>query len=76
MRLLACDSGVEHSVQVFLGFDKDGKIQMRTNEKFVDEVNARFEKDDILLLMCRSGGRSAAAVNELATAGFMRVYTI
>ena len=49
---------------------------MRTNEKFVDEVNARFEKDDILLLMCRSGGRSAAAVNELATAGFMRVYTI
>ena len=51
-------------------------MQMRANEKFVDEVNARFKKDDIILLMCRSGGRSAAAVNELAKAGFARAYTI
>ena len=32
--------------------------------------------DDTLMVMCRSGGRSAIAVNLLAQAGFRNVYQI
>ena len=32
--------------------------------------------DDTLMVMCRSGGRSAIAVNLLAAAGFENVYNI
>jgi rhodanese-related sulfurtransferase len=32
--------------------------------------------DDTLMVMCRSGGRSAIAVNQLAAAGFRNVYNI
>ena len=32
--------------------------------------------DDTLLVMCRSGGRSAVAVNRLAKAGFENVYNV
>jgi rhodanese-related sulfurtransferase len=32
--------------------------------------------DDMLLVICRSGGRSAMAINALAKAGFKNVYNI
>ncbi len=32
--------------------------------------------DDTILVMCRSGGRSAAAVNLLAKAGYKHVYNV
>ena len=32
--------------------------------------------DDTLMVMCRSGGRSAMAANALAKAGFKKVYNI
>ena len=37
---------------------------------------AQYSKTDTLLLTCRSGGRSALAVNALAKAGFTHVYNI
>ena len=49
---------------------------MPRNEHFVDEVEKRYGKTDTILVMCRSGGRSAAAVNMLAEAGFSNVYNI
>ncbi len=49
---------------------------MPANEKFVAQVTERFRKNDTILAICRSGGRSAAAVNTLAKAGFTEVYTI
>lgn len=52
------------------------KPGMPLNEKFVAEVKKRFRETDVLLVMCRSGGRSAAAVNILANAGFKNVYNI
>jgi rhodanese-related sulfurtransferase len=33
-------------------------------------------KDDVILVMCRPGARSAAAVDELAKAGFVNAYSI
>ena len=49
---------------------------MPLNEKFVAEVKKKFKETDTILVMCRSGGRSAKAVNLLAEAGFKNVYNI
>ena len=46
------------------------------NKGFVDEVKKIAGPDDTLLLMCRSGDRSAMAVNQLATAGYKNAFTI
>jgi rhodanese-related sulfurtransferase len=43
---------------------------------FVAVAQELFAPDDTILAMCRSGGRSAFAVNMLAKAGFQNVYTI
>ena len=57
---------------------KDGKTEYgpKMNPDFVDEVKKIAGLTDTLLLMCRSGGRSAKAVNKLAAAGFTHVYNI
>ncbi|MBI9089423.1 MAG: hypothetical protein JEZ12_09405 [Desulfobacterium sp.] len=49
---------------------------MSVNENFVGQVMKRFQKTDTILVICRSGGRSAAAVNKLAKAGFTDAYSI
>lgn len=46
------------------------------NPEFGPHVMARFAPTDTLLITCRSGGRSALAVNGLAKAGFTNVYNI
>jgi rhodanese-related sulfurtransferase len=46
------------------------------NPKFVEEVKRRHKPTDTLVLMCRSGQRSAAAANKLAEAGFTNVYSM
>jgi rhodanese-related sulfurtransferase len=43
---------------------------------FVARVKTVAQPDDTILVMCRSGGRSAIAVNLLAQAGYTRVYNI
>lgn len=43
---------------------------------FIDRVRKVAGPEDTLLVMCRSGGRSAMAVNKLAEAGFRNVYNI
>jgi rhodanese-related sulfurtransferase len=52
------------------------KPVMPPNKNFVEEVEKKYKKTDTILVMCRSGGRSAKAVNMLAEAGFSDVYTI
>jgi rhodanese-related sulfurtransferase len=52
------------------------QFPMRPLPDFVDRVRTIANPDDTLLVMCRSGGRSAAAVNLLAGAGFRNVYNI
>ena len=46
------------------------------NQSFVDAVKARFGPADTILVSCRSGGRSAMAINTLAAAGFTNAYNI
>ena len=56
--------------------EKKKAYVMKDNPNFVKEVQKRFAKDDTILVMCRSGQRSAPAVNLLAKAGFTKVYQI
>ena len=57
---------------------KDGKTVYgaKMNLDFVAEVEKIARPTDTLLLICRSGDRSAKAVNQLAEAGFKKAYTI
>lgn len=58
---------------------KKGRYGMRANPGFVDEVKAFVARENpaALLVMCRSGGRSAMAVNALAEAGVeVPAYTV
>lgn len=56
--------------------EKKKEYAMKPNPHFVKEVKQRFAKDDTILVMCRSGQRSAPSVDLLAKAGFTKVYSI
>jgi rhodanese-related sulfurtransferase len=51
-------------------------MAMSPNPNFMGQVKERLAPTDTILITCRSGGRSARAVNMLAEAGFKNVYTI
>ena len=57
---------------------KDSRFEYgsRMNPDFVAHVLEVAAPTDVLLVTCRSGGRSAMAVNALAAAGFKNVYNI
>jgi len=52
------------------------KFPMKPNPDFISKVKQIAKPDDIILVTCRSGGRSAMAVNQLAEAGYKNVYNI
>lgn len=52
------------------------QFPMQMLPDFVHRVRKVAEPDDTLLVMCRSGGRSAIAANLLAAAGYTQVYSI
>ena len=52
------------------------RFPMKPNPEFASRVKDLAAPADTLLVMCRSGGRSAMAVNLLAENGFTRVYSV
>jgi rhodanese-related sulfurtransferase len=52
------------------------KLPMKPNPNFEAQAKKLFKPTDTLLVMCRSGGRSAKAVDRLAKAGFKQLYNI
>jgi rhodanese-related sulfurtransferase len=55
---------------------KKHSYAMKVNRKFVRLVKKEFKPTDTILVMCRSGSRSAMAVNLMAKAGYKHVYNI
>jgi len=49
---------------------------LQTNPRFVRELEAKVSKDSVVALLCRSGGRSAAAAAAATRAGFKHVYNV
>jgi rhodanese-related sulfurtransferase len=51
-------------------------LSLSRNPRFVKELEAKAGKDDVVLLLCRSGKRSAAAAEAAAKGGFRNVFNI
>ena len=49
---------------------------MTRNPRFVRELEAKVKKDQVVLLLCRSGKRSAAAAEAATKAGFSQVFNV
>lgn len=49
---------------------------MNRNPRFVKELEAKLQKQQKILLLCRSGKRSAEAAEAATKAGFTQVYNI
>ncbi|KQW36470.1 rhodanese-like domain-containing protein [Rhizobacter sp. Root404] len=62
--------------------DKRGAYRLEPNSDFGAELARRVAekglgKDDVIILMCRSGDRSSRAINQqLADSGYTRVYSV
>ena len=52
------------------------QFSMAKNENFEAYAKKKFKPEQTIMVMCRSGHRSAASVNRLAEAGFTNVYNI
>ena len=60
---------------------KSGAYNGQSNKNFLKDVEALMAregkgKDDPIFLICRSGSRSAAAVNTLTKAGYTKAYNV
>lgn len=71
---------VEHDL-LWSWDDKRNAYKFEPVQSFVPDVKHRLEakklsKDDIVIVMCRSGTRSAVAANRLAEEGYTKVYTV
>ena len=64
------------AVQVYEWDAEKKKFPMKPLTDIVSRVQTLAKPDDMLMVMCRSGGRSAIAVNFLAKAGFKNVFNI
>ena len=53
-----------------------GKLIYSENPEFEKIIKEKFGLNDTILIMCRSGNRSAASVNRLAAVGYKNVYTV
>ena len=64
------------AVQIYEWDPEKKNYPMKPLLDFVSRVSEVAKPDDTLMVMCRSGGRSAIAVNFLAKAGFKNVHNI
>lgn len=64
------------AVQTYEWDAAKGHYPMKFLPDFVSRVGTIVESDETIFVMCRSGGRSAKAVNLLTEAGFTQVYNI
>ena len=64
------------AVQIYEWDAEKKQFPMKPLLDFVARVQTMAKPDDTLMVMCRSGGRSAIAANFLAKAGFKNVHNI
>ena len=69
-----------HVLNISLGIYKNKKYrktsELAENRRFVRDAQKLLAYDDIIITMCRSGGRSIFAAIALEEAGFTNVYNI
>jgi len=66
----------ETAYNVPLAFWDDLKAGTTPNADFLSDLKARFKPEDVLIFICRAGGRSQRASNMAQNAGFLKVYNV
>jgi rhodanese-related sulfurtransferase len=66
----------EPAYLVPLTFWNESRAAFEPNEKFIDDLKARFKPEDTLIFICRSGRRSLHAAEAARKAGFMKSVNI
>ncbi len=51
-------------------------VSLTRNPRFVHELEAKVDKNEVVVLLCRSGHRSAAAAEAATKAGFRNVFNV
>ena len=51
-------------------------LNLQRNPRFVRELESKVRRDDVILLLCRSGSRSVAAAQALTEARFRNAFNI
>ena len=59
-----------------LMFWSEKQQKLISNENFLSNIKSRFKKDDILIFICRSGGRSLRTATMAKQSGFLNVFSI
>lgn len=54
----------------------ESEQKLLPNDDFLKDLEARFKKDDVLIFMCRSGGRSLKAAEQAKQAGFTKTFNL
>lgn len=60
----------------FVGIPSEITDKRRRNPDFLPEMRRQFKKDDVLILICRTGGRTTEAAEKLAASGFTNIYNV
>ena len=78
----AVDANIPYLLADFSAWDdKKARFKLSPNADFVNKVGdlvakAGLKKDATIILMCRSGDRSAKAADDLTDAGYTNVYSL
>ncbi len=59
-----------------LAFWSESDASFIPNDAFLDDLKSRFKPEDVLIFICRGGGRSRRAADSAAAAGFTRVFNV
>jgi rhodanese-related sulfurtransferase len=70
---------VGHAVRAYnipLSFWSETEQKLVANDHFVNDLRSRFKADDVLIFVCRSGGRSLRAAQAAQEAGYKKVINV
>lgn len=66
----------EKAYNIPLMFWSEEKQDLVPNDNFIQDIKSRFKENNVLIFICRSGGRSLRAAEMVSQAGFINVYSI
>jgi rhodanese-related sulfurtransferase len=66
----------EMAYNIPLMFWNEARAKMENNEQFIQDLLDQFHKNDRLIFLCRSGGRSARAAKMAQKSGFTEVFNV
>jgi rhodanese-related sulfurtransferase len=66
----------EMAYNIPLMFWSEKQQKLILNENFLTNIESRFKRDDILIFICRSGGRSLKTATMAKQSGFINVFSV